>query len=218
MAVWGGLRAGLRQLELSARRRLGLDDHARVFDRIYQQNDWLVGSGPGSTPENTVAYRTFLQRFMREHGVKSVLDIGSGDWQSSRLIDWTGITYHGFDVSETAVALARQHATADIKFTVGNAVCDVLPSADLLIAKDVLQHWSNHDIAAFVAKLSSYRLALFTNGHPPRHDHKTNVDIRPGKGRPIDLAAAPFHLPGDVVFQYDGDEPKRVFLWTRDRV
>src|SRR6478609_5527238 len=125
-------------------------DHAQIFDHIYKNNLWICGSGPGSTEENTRQYRWFLQNILKSNHIKSVLDIGCGDWQFSRHIDWTGIDYVGVDVSAMVLANTRTFARPGIAFRELNAVTDQLPSADVLIAKDVLQHWSNSDILNFL--------------------------------------------------------------------
>jgi hypothetical protein len=39
-----------------------------------------------------------------------------------------------------------------------NAVTELLPTADLLIVKDVLRHWSNADILAFLPQSRSWKL------------------------------------------------------------
>jgi SAM-dependent methyltransferase len=205
----------VRNLEIIARRRLGFDNHANVFEAIYRGNKWRVGSGPGSTVEDTVPYREFLSDFLKSRRIASVLDLGCGDWQFSRLIDWSGVRYIGADVSETALSSARQHSAPNVSFQVLNAIEDPLPSSDLLIAKDVLQHWSNEDILSFLPKLANFRFALITNGFPPNKTRYINMNIRPGKGRPIDLSRPPFNLSGTYVFEYSGFEPKRVFLWSR---
>ena len=205
----------LRDIKILARRALSLDDHAKVFDDIYKENKWRVGSGPGSTVENTEPYRDFISTFLKERSITSVLDIGCGDWQFSRLIDWGNVRYSGADVSETALELARKAAPAGYTFMPLNATKDPLPEADLLIMKDVLQHWPNQDIQAFIPKLSTFKYALLTNGFPPNKMKYLNVNIRPGMGRPVELTAPPFNLPGSYVFDYTGDEPKRVLLGTR---
>ena len=191
-------------------------DHAEIFDYIYRNDLWKGGSGSGSTEEATVHYRQFLHNFLRSNNVKSVLDLGCGDWQFSRHMDWTGIDYLGVDVSRVALANTRSFAKPGIAFRQLNAVTDPLPPADLLVAKDVLQHWSNADILALLPKLSSFRYALITNGFLPDAGDQTNQDIAPGVScRPVDLLRPPFNVPGAYVSWLLADEPKYLFLWTR---
>lgn len=80
-----------------------MDKHAEVFNEIYQKNLWGHGSGPGSIPQNTEPYRWYLHNFIRANGIRSVLDVGCGDWQISSLMDWNGIDYVGVDVSSVVL-------------------------------------------------------------------------------------------------------------------
>jgi hypothetical protein len=93
---------------------------------------------------------------------------------------------------------------------------DALPAADLLIVKDVLQHWSNADIQAFLPQLQNYKGALVTNGYPPGSESFVNSEIHTGPNyRPVDLQRPPFNLPGRYVFDFQAHELKKVFLWRR---
>ncbi len=48
----------------------------KAFRIIYEKGLWQRGSGTGSSPEYTLRYRDFLQGFLRDHGIKSVVDDG----------------------------------------------------------------------------------------------------------------------------------------------
>ncbi|MFY9317852.1 MAG: class I SAM-dependent methyltransferase [Burkholderiales bacterium] len=191
-------------------------DHGEIFDDIYRNDRWRGGSGTGSSAEVTRPYREFLHNFLRSNHVRSVLDLGCGDWQFSQHMDWSGIAYLGVDVSKVVLENTRRHARPGVEFRHLNAVTEPLPAADLLIAKDVLQHWSNADILALLPKLRAFRYALITNGFLPGDEARTNEDIPAGMDcRPVDLRRAPFSLPGAYVAWFLLDEPKYAFLWTR---
>lgn len=197
------------------RRLLGLDSHKRVFNRYYSRDTWIGGgSGTGSTIENTVAYRVLLSSFLRDNQVASAVDLGCGDWQFSRHVDWTGVDYLGVDVSSVVLENTAKFTRPGVRFLELDASAGDLPSADLLIAKDVLQHWSNADIAHFLPSLRKFKYALITNGSD-KTARTTNSDIKAGECRPVDLSVAPFGLSGEVVLEYVADEPKTVFLWRR---
>jgi SAM-dependent methyltransferase len=188
-------------------------DHAKVFDYIYETNLWKAGSGIGSLEQNTRHYRWYLQNFLKINRIKSVLDVGCGDWQFSQYIDWSGVDYLGIDVSAVVLANTKKLGRPGVAFKELNAVNDPLPPADLLIAKDVLQHWSNSNILDFIPKLKSYRMALITNGFHPSGIANINCDIQPGNWRPVDLKLSPFNLAGSYVYWFTAAEPKFVFLW-----
>ena len=190
-------------------------DHKAVFNKIYDINLWGNGSGAGSTADNTAQYRAFLGHFMASNKVKSVVDLGCGDWQFSKLMNWSGVQYTGIDVSDVVLRNTRAYSAENISFLELNGVVDDLPGGELLLVKDVLQHWSNSDIISFFPKLQKYDRALITNGFHPSGLSRLNADISTGGWRPIDLKAPPFNLPGDYIYWYSGGEPKWVFLWRR---
>jgi SAM-dependent methyltransferase len=207
----------LRLFARKGRRILRFDEHARIFDKYYARDTWIGGgSGSGSTPEATASYRDFLREFLRDNDIRSVLDLGCGDWQFSQLIDWTGIDYLGVDVSKVVHQNTKAFARPGIRFQKLNGTSSDLPRADLLIMKDVIQHWSNEDIERFLPNLSKFRYALITNG---THigSRETNAEIRTGGCRPVDLTAAPFNVRGSFVYEFQADETKVTFLWRRDK-
>ena len=172
-----------------------------AFATIYQTDAWTHGSGPGSLPLNTIEYRGFLERFIEANAVRSVTDLGCGDWQFSKQIDWSGIAYTGFDVVEAVVMRNRaRHARPNIAFTLFTAIED-LPGGDLLLAKEVLQHLPTRLVQDYIAAIrAKYRYALLTNSTEP--GELANTDIAPGGYRPLRLEAPPFNVPGAKIFTY----------------
>ena len=192
-----------------------MPDHGRIFDDIYSQDVWQGGSGTGSREALTRDYRMFLQGLLQQARVKSVVDLGCGDWQFSRHMDWSGIDYTGVDVSAVVLETLRPFERPGVRFLRANAVTDTLPPADLLIAKDVLQHWSNADILAFLPQLQNFKGALITNSFPDRV--AINGALETGaRMRPVDLTWPPFNLKGWYVFDFVAGDRKRCFLWRRD--
>ena len=182
------------------------------FEQIYATNEWHYGSGEGSLPANTVGYRRFLQGFLRNHAITTVTDYGCGDWQFSRLIDWRGIDYQGFDIVRPVIeANRRQFARANIRFDDPPEDFDGLEPADLLLAKDVLQHWSHSTIHRFLAVLPRFRFALLTNGVAV--GETPNEDIPDSGFRLLDLTRAPFNLRCERVYSYRREKRRWRGLW-----
>jgi hypothetical protein len=103
-----------------------------------------------------------------------------------------------------------------VRFVHADATCDALPSADLLLAKDVLQHWSNADITAFLPQLQKFRYALITGSFPQYALGHVNRDMPAGANfRPVDPGKPPFGLPGAFILSFVAGDLKLVFLWTR---
>lgn len=161
--------------------------HKEIFTEIYDKNIW-GGSGGGSSPGNTIEYRAFLQKFLKDYKIKSVLDYGCGDWSFSHLIEWSGVDYLGFDVVESVIQSNRKrYGSNDIRFTtMATDIVDTAPF-DLIILKDVLQHWSNYEIDRFLcANVYDAKYILITNTQG-----ETECDIEPGQCRGLSAKFEP---------------------------
>ena len=173
-----------------------------TFESIYANNVWGEGSGHGSKPETTETYRGFLQSFIRNNNIRSVIDFGCGDWGFSHLIDWSGIEYHGYDLVTSVIdANNQRHSAPNIRFNLFEDVSK-LPQVDLVICKDVFQHLSNDKIAYFLDHLRrKSRLLLVTNDIEPTQD--LNQDIPDGGWRALRLDQTPFNVPSVIVFSWE---------------
>jgi SAM-dependent methyltransferase len=173
-----------------------------VFERIYAHNDWGHGSGEGSLALHVRPYVKFLQRFLRLRRVASVVDLGCGDLHFSQMIRWDDIEYRGYDIVPAVVAANRlRFQTQQISFhEIGTDFSD-LPPADLLIVKDVLQHWSDETVTRFLPVLSRYRCALITNCVNPAGP-TANLPISDGGFRCVDVRLPPFHVDTREVFSF----------------
>ena len=186
----------------------------QTFNQIYDTAFWGRAedgrgtSGTGSTKEITKEYRTYLEEFIKSHGVKSVVDAGCGDWEFSSAVDWNHARYLGIDISSTVVAaVKKKYESKTVKFKVGD-VTQSLPPADLLICKDVLQHLPNALIAKFIKnnlRKGKYKWAIITNDRGP-----DNPDANPGDYRSINLSVAPFNVRRlvDLPIHFEGQAVK----------
>jgi hypothetical protein len=173
-----------------------------VFEDIYERNLWGFNSGHGSLPSATKGYREYLQKFLELNNIKSVVDYGCGDWQFSQYMDWSNIDYLGLEAVNNLVILNTQKfGSPNIKFKVSLDDPIKLPKADLLIVKDVLQHFSNEDINKFIKNiLPKFSFALITNDVTPVHLLNTNIST--GGVRPLDLRKPPFNLAACAVYSF----------------
>jgi len=134
--------------------------HQEIFSKIYKTNLW-GGSGGGSTPSNTVEYRALLQDFLWENDIKTVVDFGCGDWMFSHLMDWRDVQYLGIDCVASVIGVNKlRYEAPNIQFQLsGNP-----PPSDLLILKDVLQHWDDASIVEFLdSVIENHKYILITN-------------------------------------------------------
>lgn len=181
-----------------------------VFETIYSEDQWTNGSGPGSMPKHTIEYRSFLSKFLSENDIKTVTDLGCGDWQSTRLLDWAGIQYTGLDIVPWLVERNSQiYGSENIQFRHLTSLED-LPGGDLCICKEVLQHLPNAVVQAHLDIIAErYRFALITNFVEPVNE--ANLDIAIGGGRPLRLDRAPFNARGCNVFSYNPQSGSWIF-------
>lgn len=193
-----------------------------LFDVVYETNYWGSGSGSGSNENLCQGYVAFLQEFFKTHHIKSIVDAGCGDWQFSKNIDFSGITYQGFDVASFVInANTPRYSKDNISFHLYDGDFSKLPSADLLICKDVLQHLPIAKIKEFITILPRFKYALITNDIGTNN----NTEILPTQGRTLDLREDPFYLDCSIVFEIQENCPKSwgikskpVMLWKNPKL
>jgi 2-polyprenyl-3-methyl-5-hydroxy-6-metoxy-1,4-benzoquinol methylase len=171
--------------------------NAEVFSKIYKEDLWHGGSGAGSKLENIKEYVEVLQKYIDKPEVKTVLDLGCGDWQFSKFLDLSSVSYLGVDVVESVIeSNSTSYSASNIKFISRDITTYEVPKADLIICKDVLQHLSNKDVVTILVKIiTSSKFSLITNDFKP--ENTENKDIDNGDYRCLDLTLSPFYL--DVV-------------------
>ena len=162
-----------------------------VFDNIYRNNEWGCGSGNGSTVTYTAAYREFLEQWLRQQHVTTVLDIGCGDWQSTKLINWEGIDYTGIDCVPSLITEHQKNYQApNLHFYVKDVLSQPLTQTyDVIILKDVIQHWPTSEIRRVLPQLQAKaKWLLLTNC---RHQRSATQDTELGGFRPLHYQLSP---------------------------
>jgi len=183
----------------------------KVFTDFYQRGPWNETgfSFSGSQIEITKDYVVFLQEFLRKNNIRSVLDIGCGDWAFSRYIDWREIHYTGIDIVKFVIERnQRLFEKPRIIFLYGDALEMELPDADLLLCKDVFQHLPNEKILQMLKKFEKYPHCLITDYVYLGPYSPVNCDISCGDYHTIDLTKPPFNVKGDKVLRFTPNLPK----------
>ena len=150
-----------------------------TFTQIYKNNVWgnnehslYVGSsGGGSDLNYNRTYISFLKSFLQDSNIRSVVDVGCGDFRCGPHIydEFKNISYIGFDVYKDLVnANNQEYGNENRRFEHLDVVTNIdkLPSADLCIIKDVLQHYQNGVIISILDGIISnklYKYILLTN-------------------------------------------------------
>jgi SAM-dependent methyltransferase len=199
-----GLTLKHKQLSWKAPEGLFQDrgDVSSVFNIIYEKSIWGKGSGGGSNFRNARPYCEYLQKFLTDYEIKSVIDYGCGDWRISEHINWGNIRYLGIDVVSSLIEHnTREHGKENIKFMFANILDPgvFLPPADLFILKDVLMHLSNENVIKILSIAAQYPYVLITDDYSNK-----NVDCQNGDTRPLDVRREPFYIKqAKVVLAYD---------------
>lgn len=167
------------------------------FARIYQTNLWFDAesrSGTGSSLESTARLRDSLPPLLRSLNARRLLDVPCGDFNWMRHVDLSGIDYTGGDIVDAMIeANRKRYESATRKFMRVDLTSGPLPTADVILCRDGLVHFSfDNIIAAFRTMKASGAKYLLTTTFL---DWQVNTDIVDGDWRPLNLENPPFLLP-----------------------
>lgn len=182
----------------------------RAFTQVYKHGIWGRDedgrgfSGVGSTFQATTEYIPFLEEFIRTHDIKSIVDLGCGDWMFSQYVDWGDAQYLGIDtVKEVIERNQSRYSSSNVNFMHADILDIEIPEADLILCKDVMIHLTNEDIALLLEKMQRCKHCLITNDIDASTLSGTNYPIsRGGNFRTVDLTIPPFEMKGIKIFRY----------------
>jgi SAM-dependent methyltransferase len=187
----------LRRFREAPDRSASASDQVKsAFTRAYLLNLWEdpeSRSGPGSTLARTAALRERIPELFAELDVRSVLDVGCGDFNWFRTLDLGQIDYTGVDVVVELIEDNRKkYGGPHRRFLPLEIATEVPPRADLAFCRDCWVHLPNAQILAALKNLrASGTRYLLTTTFSERTE---NPDIPLGAWRPIHLALPPFSL------------------------
>lgn len=165
------------------------------FTAIYENKIWgnmitsmySGNSGEGSSLEyNIDDYIPFLKKIIMQYSIKSICDLGCGDWRCGEAIyNNLNINYIGYDaykkLIDSNIILYPKYSFKHLDF---QSNIDSIESADLCILKDVLQHWTMDEIYSFLDKLTTsnkFKYILICNCCAQTHDNPDN----PNRSTPL---------------------------------
>ncbi|GAB3803360.1 class I SAM-dependent methyltransferase [Micromonospora zhanjiangensis] len=215
------------------RRRNAGRSAERVFADIYAEGRWGAGetfdSGTGSRGELAIRYAEYVRSLVQRLGVRSVVDVGCGDFRVAGLFADHVESYHGVDVVPAVIARNNElHGAPGVRFSVLDATVRPLPEGDLCLVRQVLQHLSNRQIAGILAHCRQFPTVLVTEHWPapdrmrrPNIDKPHGPDIRLDRGSWVDITRPPFDCrPVREVLRlslglplFRSGETVRTFLW-----
>jgi Methyltransferase domain len=196
--------------------------NAQVFEAIYRRSLWgeaadgQAYSGSGTYDPSVETYVAFLRNFIKERQVKSIVEIGCGDFAVGRQYADDVQSYLGVDVS--AFVIERNKAAfgrEGVSFECADASEQDFPRSDLCIIRQVLQHLDNAAIVRILARSKAHGYVLVTEHLPPPSrltapniDKRVGPDTRVTFGSGVYLEAPPFNREGEIVLSLPVSEPQ----------
>jgi hypothetical protein len=194
----------------------------RVFTEVYENKLWgdnkdkqySGSSGDGSSIEyNIKSYIPFLRKFINLNGIKSVVDLGCGDFRCGPIIygDLEDVSYTGYDAYIKVVDNNKNIFEGNNNFNFVHldffSRKEEIIGGDLCIIKDVIQHWSLKNIHTFLEYLvasKKFKYILLCNCCNQTQD---NIDIPDGGFRPLSSKLYPLKKYNFLTqYKYDTKE------------
>ena len=186
-----------------------------IFTNVYENAHWGSNenteyngsSGLGSSIDyNQDTYIPFLKEFIRTHNIKSVVDLGCGDFRCGELIYGDlDVVYNGYDAYQKVIDY-HSKTYDSVKYTFHTLdFCnhpDKIVSGDLCILKDVIQHWSLSNIYTFLDSLvhsNKFQYVLFINCCDQCMDNTDTID---GGFRPLNSQFLPLKKYNPIPLLY----------------
>jgi tRNA G46 methylase TrmB len=208
-------------------------DISSIFKNIYEKKEWgdatelgflqnqnKYFSGTGSYTNASINYVKFIIDYINKNNIKSIVDIGCGDFNIGKQLtnSLPNLNYIGIDIFQEIIDYNNLNYSNDkISFLFINTLIDQVPSADLLLVREVFQHLSNRSIKKIIdLQFPLFNNILITECHPPTNFITTyNLDKPDGPGYRVDhgsgvfLEKEPFNLNIFEIFttkhEYFGD-------------
>jgi hypothetical protein len=192
-----------------------------IFTNIYECKIWgdngcceyNGSSGQGSLIDyNINNYIPFLKKFLMDNNIKSIVDLGCGDFKCGKLIyDDLDIVYFGYDAYKKIIDYHLSKYLLPNKYTFTHLdffnYKENITTGELCILKDVLQHWSLDNIYHFLDYLienKRFKYILICNCSFQTQD---NTDIINGEFRPLSCDYLPLKKYNPIkLYKYHSKE------------
>ena len=164
--------------------------------KILHNNESL--SGPCSHLNNTNETVKLLSKFIKKYNIKSILDLGCGDWNWFKLVDSNGATYEGWDAHIDMINMnKKKYSTDKITFNTKDIITEEYPKVDLIICRDVLFHLDLKFSTSVIEKVKStakYLISTSFNDNDINNNINSYCAIKNWGFTIINLNISPFNL------------------------
>lgn len=151
-------------------------DSGRYWDDRYRNNG---NSGAGSYLHFAAFKADFLNAFVRENGIRSVVEFGCGDGNQLKLAEYPH--YVGFDVSPKSVEICSNLFRGDPTKSFHSTADAVEASADLSLSLDVIYHLVEDEVFhRYMERLfgSSTRWVVIYSSNTDSNDPAQSIHVR----------------------------------------
>ena len=212
--------------------------YKEIFTQIYE--GYKFGgtnesrSGLGSTLEETNILRDKIKLLIREKNIKSVVDVPCGDFNWMKEIVFSFENYIGGDiVSQCIIENNERYSNSRIKFIDFDLLTDEIPTADLLIVRDIVGHFPLEDGKKIINNIlkCNCKYLLSTTWHNIQDEHYNHKHFNKGvedygKFYSVNLMSEPFFFPKPDTFivedvdvvDYKNGNRKVLALWDLQKV
>lgn len=195
------------------------------FNKIYNKKMWGKGesvSGAGSSLYFTENLRKEFPTLIQKYSIKSIFDAPCGDlnWMK-HLIPTMNVKYVGGDIVKDLIeGNKNKYENENTSFLHIDIIKDIYPTADIMICRDCLFHFSYYDVKCVLDNFVSSNIPyLFLTSHlstQPNHDIKT------GDYRFINFFEPPFYFDANPLERVNDsmppESPRQMCLWSRSQI
>lgn len=152
-------------------------------------------SGEGSCLETTEDIRCELPAILERFEITSVIDAPCGDFFWGRLIDYSSVTYQGYDILPDVISTLNKTFGGPTKqFSLLDVVEESIPSAaDLIICRDFLFHLSSGNVMKVIANFNQSKSKyLLTTYFPSLEENPLLTEKQLYGYSPLNLLLPPY--------------------------
>ena len=191
----------------------------RRFERAAKLGVWCGSgetvSGDGSSVEATKVVRAALPLLLTELDIRTLLDVPCGDWNWMSRVELPVERYIGGDIVTSLVDANRErYGSPDREFRIIDVCIDVLPTADMLLCRDALIHFSFADVWRALENIGRTEVQFLATttfmATSVNSDQPTGL-----RWRHLNLRAPPFNFPEPmhaIVDNFNRDD-QRLCVW-----
>lgn len=177
---------------------------AREFVEMKIKHNCESLSGPGSYLKNTTETVSLINQTIKKYNIKTILDLGCGDWNWFKTINMEDIiSYVGWDSHNGMIESNRkQYGNPRIKFDIKDIVLEEYPKVDLIICRDVLFHMDINISQLCIDKIKKsckYLISTSFNGNLKNSNIKSYCYVKNWGFHTINLNIEPFHLEKYII-------------------